>query len=106
MASAEPARAWAMALSERSMPRTWPSPMRLAHARLERQGVDDFAQAAGEFFRHRSGDHAGLVAAGPGPDLGDLVGDGDEVGERFLGVEVMAGGVRLVALDIDAERGA
>src|SRR4051812_26180237 len=57
-------------------------------------------------FAIGSGNHGRLVAACPLAQIGDLVSDGDEVGERFLGVDRMARRVRLVALDIDADRGA
>src|SRR5690606_37351879 len=55
-------------------------------------------------LRIRSGDHRRLVSSGALPDAGEFAGQGDEVGERRLRLDVVAGGVRFVALDVDAQR--
>src|SRR3569832_579734 len=69
--------------------------------------------AFGDTFFHKgrrgspvppTSNHARLVAAGVALDAGDVGGGGDEVGKRFLRVVVVPGLVRLVALDIDAQR--
>jgi hypothetical protein len=51
--------------------------------------------------RSRSGDHGGLAAAGSRLDLGNLAGNRDQLRQGLCGRLLVAGGIRLVALDID-----
>src|SRR4051812_6968384 len=51
-----------------------------------------------------SSNHARLVAPGVALDPGDIIGSRDQVGERLLRVEIMPRSVRLVALDVYAQR--
>lgn len=39
-----------------------------------------------------------------GPDAGDRIGNGNQVGKRFLRFDAMTGRIRLVTLDIKAKR--
>src|SRR3546814_20235844 len=57
-------------------------------------------------LRRRSGDHSRLVSSGALLDPREFVGHDDEIGQCRLRLYVVAGGVRLVAFAVDAQRGA
>ena len=50
-----------------------------------------------------SGDHVGAGAAGAGADLGEVVGERDQGGERRLGLLIVARRVGLEALEVGVE---